>query len=300
MMKTHFIPRGVIPALVTPLDSQERFNDKALRNLIRYTLKGGVHGIFVIGTTGEFYAMDISEKRRVIETAIDECKGRVPVYAGTGGITTRECIALTQMAEDCGADAVSVLTPMFISPSQNDLYTHFKSIADNTSLPVILYNNKPRTGVGISAETAARLATSCANIVGIKDSSGDFTLTGEYIRLNRENEHFHVLQGRDTQIYAGLSYGATGAIAACANVAPRIAATIYDKFIAGDLQGALEAQYELAPLRLAFSLGTFPAVIKDALKIIGIDVGDCAQPVNPLNAEEKKQLTAILQAMKLL
>ena len=294
----NFIPKGVLPAVVTPLTSEGNVNEKALRKLINYLIDGGVHGLFVIGTTGEFYGLTPEEKREVAQIAVDEAKKRVPVYVGTGAMTTRECVMLTNIAEESGADAVSVLTPMFINPSQDELYLHYKTIAQNTGLPVLLYNNLPKTGVNITPATAGKLAE-IDNIVGIKDSSGDFTLTGEYIRNTRDKK-FYVLAGRDTLIHACLCYGGTGAIAACANVAPRLTADIYDKYVAGDIQGSLEAQFALAPLRLAFTLGSFPTVIKEALGMIGIDVGPCLEPIGLMSVEEREQLKKVLAQMNLL
>lgn len=294
----NFIPRGIIPAMVTPLNADESVNYDALEAHIDFLIKQGVHGIFVIGTTGEFYALSYDEKRKIIQSAIKATNGRVPVYAGTGGITTKECIELTQMAEKEGVDAVSILTPMFISPSQEDLYIHYKKIAENTALPVILYNNVPRTGVNISVKTCERLAL-VDNIVGIKDSSGNFDLTSEYIRVTRDNPSFHVLQGRDTHILAGLLYGATGAIAATSNVAPSLVVSIYENFIKGDMKAALEAQFKLAPLRMAFTLGTFPMVIKSALQMIGINAGPCKSPIRDLTKDEKEQLKQVLVQMNL-
>lgn len=293
-----FVPKGIIPALITPLTKDEKFNEIALRKLLNYTIDNGVHGVFIVGTTGEFYGLTPEEKREIFQVAIDEVNGRVPVYAGTGAITTKESVQITQIAEECGVDAVSVLTPLFIIPNQKELYNHFKVIAENTSLPVVLYNNLPKTGVTITAATVAKLAE-IKNIVGVKDSTGDMTLTGEYIRLT-QGKDFSVLMGRDTMIHAALCYGATGSIASCANVAPRICADIYDKFIAGDFQGSLEAQYKLAPLRIAFTLGTFPTVIKESLELLGIEAGPCMAPVGPMTAEEKEQLKNVLIQMELL
>lgn len=299
-MRNSFVPRGIIPALVTPLKSSEEVDLVGLKKLIRYQLDNGVHGIFVIGSTGEFYALSMDQKKKLIEVTMEEVNGKVPVYAGTNGITTKESIELTKMAESCGVDAVSILTPMFISPSANELYEHYRTIARATELPIVLYNNAPRTGVSIPVEACVRLATDCENIIGIKDSSGDFTLTGEYIRRTRHLPHFHVLQGRDTQILSGLVYGATGAIAATANVAPALVVEIYEKYQQGDLPGALEAQYALAPLRIAFSLGTFPAVIKEALAMIGIPAGATSAPCGPLNESERAQLRTVLVGMNLI
>jgi 4-hydroxy-tetrahydrodipicolinate synthase len=293
-----FIPKGVLPAMITPLKSDGSINEKALCKLINYLIDGGVHGIFAIGTTGEFYAITNEEYRAILEITKEEVAGRVPVYAGANHITTRGSIALAQIAEDVGVDALSVLTPMFITPNQEQIYQHFATIAANTSLPIILYNNKPKTYVDITPATVARLAD-IDNIVGIKDSTGDMTNTCEYIRLTR-GKKFYVMMGRDTLIYAALCYGATGAVAACANVAPRICADIYDKYLEGDLPGSLDAQYRLAPLRIAFGIGTFPAVIKEGLELQGIEAGPCYAPVGPLTDEERGKLKKILIEMGLI
>ncbi|MBT9151359.1 MAG: 4-hydroxy-tetrahydrodipicolinate synthase [candidate division WS2 bacterium] len=294
----NFIPKGILPAVVTPLTAEGNINEKALRKLINYLIDGGVHGVFVVGTTGEFYGLTPEEKREVVQISVDEVKKRVPVYVGTGAITTRECVMLINIAEESRADAVSVLTPMFINPNQDELYLHYKTIAQNTALPVLLYNNLPKTGVNITPATARKLAE-IDNIVGIKDSSGDFTLTAEYIRNTRDKD-FYVLAGRDTLIHACLCHGGTGAIAACANVAPRLVADIYDKYIAGDIEGSLEAQFALAPLRIAFTLGSFPTVIKEALGMIGVDVGQCMAPIGVMSVEERGQLKKVLAQMNLL
>ncbi|KYZ77937.1 dihydrodipicolinate synthase family protein [Anaerosporomusa subterranea] len=297
--KTMFKPYGIIPAVVTPLTQEGNFSEPAMRKLVNFLIDGGVHGLFITGTTGEFYGLTPEEKREIFSVTLDAANGRVPVYAGTNGITTRESIILTQLAEDCGIDAVSVLTPMFITPNQDQLIEHYKAVAASTSLPVLLYNNPPKTGVNLAAPTVAKLAE-VPNIVSIKDSCGDLTLTAEYIRLTQGRDDFNVLMGRDTLIYGALCYGAAGSIASCANVAPRLCADIYDKFMAGDLKGSLEAQFTLAPLRHAFAIGTFPAVIKESLALLGIDVGPCMAPVGPMTQEERSKLRQVLIGMGLL
>ena len=291
-----FQPKGIIPAMVTPLTSDGKINIPSLRKLTDYLIDGGVHGVFAVGTQGEFYAMTFEEKKKVIEIVVEQTRGRVPVYAGTGAVTTREAVALTQMAETAGAAAVSVITPYFIKPNDAELLEFYTTIAKSTRLPVLLYNNPGRTGVNISADFAVK-ASKVDNIVGIKDSSGDMTLTAEYIR--RTGETFTVLAGRDTLIYATLCYGGKGAIAATANVAPKIVVEIYEAFVAGDMKRALSAQFHLAPLRLAFDLGTFPVVIKEALTLIGIDAGLGIAPVGGMKPEAKAELKGILQQMGL-
>lgn len=289
--------KGIIPAMVTPLDREEELNEVGLRQLINYMIKGGVHGVFAVGSQGEFYAFTPEEKQRIWEITVEETDGRVSVYAGTGAITTRQVQALNKLAERAGVDAVSILTPLFISPTQEELYRHYVAIADATSLPVLLYNNPGRTGVNLSPDLVTRLAKH-PNIRGIKDSSGDLSLTAEYIR--RTDESFSVLMGRDTLIYAGLLYGADGAIAATANVVPELVVEIYKAFMEGNWEGALEAQRRLMPLRLAFSLGTFPVVVKQAMELIGIDVGPACGPVGPVAGENCSHLKAVLKDLGVL
>ena len=291
-------PHGILPAMITPLDENGNVNLPVLRRLINYLIEGGVHGIFAIGTTGEFYALSNNDYREILEATVDEVAGRVPVYAGANAITTKDSVELAQIAQSAGVDALSVLTPLFIRPSHEQVYEHFRTVAANTDLPVLLYNNAPKTHVTITPQTAARLAKE-KNIIGIKDSTGDLTTTGEYIRLTA-GEEFSVMMGRDSMIYGALCYGATGGVAACANVAPKLVCDIYNRFQAGDHKGALEAQYKVTPLRIAFGLGTFPAVIKEALQMIGIPVGNCYLPAGPLSAEERKELEKILKGMELI
>ncbi len=292
-------PHGILPAVITPLTPEGKFHEKAMRQLVDYLIDGGVHGLFITGTTGEFYGLTPDEKKEIFNVVRDQNRGRVPIYAGTNGITTRESVHLTQLAEECQMDGVSVLTPLFITPNQDQLIDHYKAVASSTSLPVLLYNNPPKTQVNLTPATVATLAE-VPNIISIKDSSGDLTLTAEYIRLTRQRDDFCVLVGRDTLIYGALHYGAKGSIASCANVAPRLMADIYDKFMAGDMAGSLEAQFRLAPLRHAFAIGTFPAVIKESLEMLGIEAGPCMAPVGPMTKDERAKLRQVLVGMGLL
>lgn len=294
-----FSPKGIIAAIATPFDDKDQVSETVLRELINYLIDGGVHGLFAIGSQGEFYALTREEKRRITEIIVEEVNGRVPVYIGTGSITTKETVLLTQMTEKAGADAVSVITPCFISPSEDELFEHYATIARSTKLPVLLYNNPGRTGINMSVNLVTKLAK-IDNIVGIKDSSGDLTLTAEYIR-NADSD-FSVLAGRDTLIYATLLYGGKGAIAVTANVVPKLVVRIYDAFVKGDLEQAKKAQFQLAPLRMTLgsgsfpALGSFPVVIKEALKIIGIDVGSARKPIKSLSEAQREKLKSIIDS----
>ncbi|WMJ86189.1 dihydrodipicolinate synthase family protein [Anaerocolumna sp. MB42-C2] len=294
-----FRPYGIIPPIITPTTKEGKINEKVLRQLVNKFIEEGVHGLFPLGTTGEFYAFTEDEMKRILFTVVEETGGRVPVYAGANHITTRGVIEYLKVAKEAKVDAVSVLTPMFISQTQDELYQYYKSIAESTDLPIIIYNNTPKTNINVTPETIARLAD-IDNIVGVKDSTGDMTNTEEYIRLTRDKENFGVLVGRDTLIYAGLCYGAVGAIASCANIAPKLTASIYNKYTEGDLVGALEAQYDLAPLRILCNMGTFPAVIKEGLVLQGFDVGKCLDPIQELKPEEKQKLKDQLKILNLI
>lgn len=294
-----FTPKGIIIPVVTPITEEGCFDEAAYRRLIEYFCANGVHGIFPFGTTGEFYAFDNGVYRQMLRVTKDAVAGRMRIYAGANHITPQGVNELAKIAWEEGADALSVLTPMFIGQTQNELYEFFRHVAEETDLPIIVYNNKPKTNIGVAPETVVRMSE-IDNIVAIKDSTGDMTNTEEYLRLTRGNPNFSVLMGRDTLIYAALCYGAAGAIASCANVAPRIAVDIYEKFHAGDAVGALEAQFLLASLRVATNMGTFPVVLKEALKMIGLDCGPCHAPIAPLNEVERTEVRKVLTSMKLI
>lgn len=285
--------KGIIPAMVTPLTDEGEVNEEALRELTEHLIEGGVHGLFPIGSTGEFYGLDIEQKKKVFEITIDQADDRVTVYGGTGAITTEEAVELAQMAEEVGIDSISVLTPLFVNPNEKELYEHYEAIAKNVDIPVLLYNNPGRTNVNIEPEVAAKLDENFDNICGIKDSSGDMTQTGEYIR--RTGDDFAVLAGRDTLILSTLVYGGAGSITATANMVPEIPVAIYEEYQKDNLSKALEAQYELAPLRLAFGLGTFPVVMKEGLNLMGIEAGETLNPVGPMDEDDRSELKSILE-----
>lgn len=295
-----FVAKGIIPPVITPFLPDGTIDFSTYRQMLNHLIDNGVHGVFPMGTTGEFYAVSDEEYQKLLEITVEEVRARVAVYAGANHITTRGVIRLAKICEKIGGiDALSVLTPMFISQTQDELVAYYESISQSTDLPIIMYNNKPKTNVTIEPQTVAKLAE-ITNIIGVKDSTGDFTNTAEYIRLTKEKRGFSVLAGRDTLIFASLCQGAAGAIASCANVAPRLVSDIFDKYIAGDFAAALDAQNRLNPLRLACNWGTFPAAIKEGLNQIGLSVGKCLEPIAELNAEQKKKLNQVLRQMQLI
>lgn len=297
MMK--FTPKGIVIPVITPFTADGRLNEAAYRRLLHYFMDNGVHGVFPFGTTGEFYAFDNGFYRHMLEVTVSEVKGRMDVYAGANHITPEGAIQLAQIAKEAGADALSVLTPMFISQTQKEVAAYYRKVADTTDLPIVIYNNRPKTNVTVEPATIRELAK-VDNIVAVKDSTGDMTNAEEYIRLTRDNPDFHVLMGRDTLIYAALCYGAVGAITSCGNVAPRLAVDIYERYQAKDYAGALEAQFRLSALRIATNMGTFPVVIKEALNMLGFDVGECAAPIMPLEEAQREKLHQVLAEINLI
>ena len=229
-------PTGIIPPVATPMQANEDLDLPRFRWYLDRLIQEGVHGLFVLGTNSEFYALDEHEKQQVIATAVEHVRGRLPVYAGTGAETTREVIRLTRMAEREKVDGISVITPYFITPNQQEIFDHYRRIAESTSLPVILYNN-PATcgGLKIDVDTVARLAE-IPNIVAVKDSSGDLQNTIEFVRV--VPKRFSVLMGRDTLIYSALQFGLRVAIPATANLPTSLLAEIYNAFQRGDMKGA--------------------------------------------------------------
>ena len=297
--KMSFKPSGIVIPVVTPVDENGNFNEASYTKLLNYFMDNGIKGVFPFGTSGEFYAFDNGFYRHVLEFTVAHVKGKMDIYAGANNITPQGAIELAKIAEDCKVDALSVLTPLFVSQTQKELEIYYKKVADATSLPIVIYNNKPKTNVTVEPATIKELAK-VPNIIAIKDSTGDMTNAEEYIRLTRDNPDFDVLMGRDTLIYAGLWYGAAGAITSCGNIAPRIAVDIYENFKAGKYAEALEAQFKLAALRIASNMGTFPVVIKEGLNMLGFNVGKCMEPIQPLNDDQRAKLKAVLQEIGLL
>lgn len=279
-MKTSDI-KGIIPPILTPMndDEEQSVNYGELRNQVERLLAGGVHGIFPVGTNGEAYILSAREKEAILETVIDQVKGRVPVYAGTGCVSTAETIRMSKTAQKLGADALSIITPYFAAASQKELYDHYTAVAKAVDLPIILYNIPPRTGNKLLPETVQKLCKDVDNIVGAKDSSGDIENLKAYIRLTNElDKEVAILAGNDGAILTCLKEGGKGGIAGRANIWPNALASIYDRFTAGDLEGAQQAQDAIAALQTVFKFGNPNTIIKKAVALLGYPVGDCRRP----------------------
>jgi 4-hydroxy-tetrahydrodipicolinate synthase len=283
--------------MVTPFDDVGELDEGALRWLTNHLIAKGMHVLFPAGSTGEGWSLSRRERKRVFEIVVDEVRGRVPVFAGTGAITTRETVYLTAMAEDCGVDAAVLITPFYIAPSDDELYEHYAAVASETKLPIYPYNNPHRTGVNLSAGLVSRLAQ-IDSLVGIKDSSRDIALTMEFIR--RTPDGFEVYVGPDNLMLPGLTVGCVGAVPAFANLAPDIALRIFNGCQNGDRGEALAAQHQLSQLRGTLSLGTFPAMVKEAMTLAGMPMGPARAPVGRLEGNSRKKLRDTLEAVGVL
>ena len=285
--------KGIIPPIVTPMNEDESVNEKELRNQVNRQIKGGIHGLFPFDTNGEGYILNEKEKEEVLSIVIDETKGRVPVYAGTGCISTKDTIRQSQMAESLGADVLSIITPSFAAASQNELYDHYKAVAEAVDMPIVLYNIPARTGNALAPATVAKLSK-IPNIVGAKDSSGNFDNMLQYIEQTRDSKDFAVLSGNDSLILWNLLAGGTGGIAGCANVFPEVMASIYNYFAAGDLENARKAQDSIRSFRGCFKYGNPNTIVKTAVNLLGYPVGKCRAPFNQVPEEGIEALKKVL------
>jgi 4-hydroxy-tetrahydrodipicolinate synthase len=292
-MNTELI-KGIIVPILTPVDQDEHIDEARLRFMVDHVIEDGVHGILAFGSNGEFYMFEEKEMQRALEIMLDQAAGRVPVYFGIGAIRTKKAISLAKMAESVGAFGVSVLQPMFLKPTFEELYDHFKAIADAIpKTPVLLYNNPGRVGYTITADLVEKLARTVPNIVGMKDSSGDFSLLSEYVRRTRDID-FKVLAGKDTLVYPGLCIGTAGSVCSTANMFGPLVTSIYNKFMEGDLKGALEAQFKLNPVRISQDKASFPVATKDMANLMGLDVGE---PIKPSKSSKGDVLELMKQKM---
>jgi 4-hydroxy-tetrahydrodipicolinate synthase len=279
-VNTNFI-KGIIPPIVTPVTVDEKIDERALCNQIDFMINEGVDGILLFGSNGEFYMFNEQEMEAVVKIAVRHIDRRVPVYLGVGAIRTSVCTRLAQMGVANGVDGVSVLQPMFLKLTEDELKCHLITVANSISnTPMLLYNNPGKAGYPMSQNLVEYLAHEIDNIVGMKDSSGDMTQTAEFIRRNKDVD-FKVMCGKDTLIYLGMCAGAVGAVCSTANFVPSLVCSIYDKFIEGDLIGSKNAQDILNPIRLQMDKSSFPVAAKDYANILGHNVG---APILPSKA----------------
>ena len=278
---------GIITAMVTPFESSGNIDIKATEILIEKLIANGVQGIFVLGTNGEFHVIENDMKIKFAKKVVEIVAKRVPVYAGAGGNSTDEVIKLGKQMIAVGVDALSVITPYFVSLKENELYNHYQMIAENLAIPIVLYNIPKNTGINLSFELVSKLSK-ISNIIGIKDSSGDINNIAGYID-NTSRDEFSVLSGSDSLILKALKLGATGAISATSNLLTTNNVQIYKQFIAGNLDKAEQWQQSLEEFRRILKYASIPSVLKQSLSLSGIEVGVPRLPVLPVTNPNDNQ-----------
>lgn len=268
---------GIITPMLTPFNDQQEINYEATRQLIHHLIAHGVKGLFILGSNGEFHVLDDEEKIAFAKFVIETTNHRVPVYVGTGGNSTASVIRLSKKMEELGADAISIITPYFIAPSDSELVEHYKKIANAVKLPIILYNIPKNTGINLGYQVVRELAK-IQNILAIKDSSGDIDMIKQYLKASEGNE-FEVLVGSDSKMLEAFTLGATGAVAGTSNLLTDIVVALYTSYKQGDMKKALYYQNKIEPLRNVLKLATVPSVLKKAVHLSGIPVGEARYPV---------------------
>lgn len=289
--------KGIVVPILTPMNEDETLNLDELRKQVDRMIDSGIHGIFPFGTNGEGYILNAEEKKIILETVVDQTKGRVPVYAGTGTVSTKETVEQSKMAEAVGADVLSIITPNFAAASQDELYEHYKTVAESVDMPIVLYNIPARTGNALTPATVKRLSK-IDNIVGAKDSSGNFSNILGYINATEEKDSFATLSGNDQLIIWTLLAGGTGGIAGCANVYPKTMASIYDLFIEGKIEEAKAANESIQSFRECFKYGNPNTIVKLATQLLGHNVGPCRAPFNQVAPEGIEAIKKVLAENK--
>jgi len=282
---------GVMVAIVTPF-SDGRLDEAAFRRLINYQIENGISAIVPCGTTGESATLSYEEHKRVIELAIEEVNGRVPVLAGTGSNSTAEAVALTRHAKEAGADGALMISPYYNKPTQEGIYRHFKTVAEAVApLPIIVYNIPGRTSSNMLPETTARLAE-IDNIVGIKEATGDLTQMARTIELCGPD--FDVISGDDGLTLPLLAIGGKGVISVACHLAPKQMVEMYNSFTAGDLAKAREIFFKLLPLFRAIFIETNPIPVKTALGMMGLIKPELRLPLCAMSPENEAKLRKVL------
>ena len=279
-MQTDFM-KGVVVPILTVIDENERIDEAGQRAQVDYVIEGGVSGILAFGSNGEFYMVEEDEMERGLKIMVDQAAGRVPVYFGIGAISTRKCCRLARMAAQNGAAAVSVLQPMFLKPTYDELYNHFKTIAESVpETPVLLYNNPGRVAI----PPAPRLGTDWPPTGPTSGAWRDPGATTPRRRRSSARPRpgtSRSFAAKNTLLYASLCHGAVGGVCTAANFMPELITDVYNKYAAGDLAGSLEAQFKLDPVRLSMDAASFPVAAKDMAALRGRKVGVPYLPTLP-------------------
>jgi len=289
--------RGSMVAIVTPFDSQGKFDEDTYRQLIEFQLENGTDVIVPCGTTGESATLDFEEHDHVIQVCIDQVAKRVPVLAGTGANNTAEAIQLSQNAKKMGADGLLLVCPYYNKPSQEGIYQHYKKLAETVALPQVLYNVPGRTGVNITADTTIRLAE-IPNIVAIKEASGDLTQIGQI--LAKAAGKIEVISGDDFLTYPMMTIGATGVISVSANAIPGQVKAMVEAAACGDHATARKLHLHLLDFHNAMFIESNPVPVKTTLALMGKLQMNVRLPLVGMQPATLEKLKEILERYQLI
>lgn len=284
--------KGAATALVTPMNADCSVNYERLREIIDDQINDGIDALVICGTTGESATLDHKEHVKVISTAVEAINGRVPAIIGTGSNDTRYGIQLSKEAVAEGADALLLVTPYYNKASQSGLIAHYNAIADSVDAPMILYNVPSRTGTNIQPTTYAELAKH-PNIVAAKEANGNFSAIVETMALCGDN--LTIYSGNDDQIIPLMSLGGMGVISVLSNILPRQTHNLCQKFFDGDVKGAAADQIKYTKLINALFSDVNPIPVKEAMNIMGLNVGPLRLPLSPMSDAARTKLTEILK-----
>ncbi|HUM82078.1 MAG TPA: 4-hydroxy-tetrahydrodipicolinate synthase, partial [Methanothrix sp.] len=280
-------------AIITPFLQDESLDEEGLKRNIEYLNKTGIAGIVPCGTTGESATLTFEEHKRVVEIAVEASK--VPVIAGTGSNNTREAMELTRHAAKAGADAALLITPYYNKPNDRGMYEHFKRIAENCDIPIVLYNVPKRTGIDLKPELVAKLSR-IKNIVAIKEASGSLSQQSQIIEQTRSSD-FVLLSGDDDLTLPTMALGGQGVVSVVANVAPGKTVAMVEAVFKGDMEKARALHYELAPLVRAMFLETNPIPVKTAHKYLGLANGPLRLPLGEMAPANEAKLKEIVERL---
>lgn len=285
--------KGSGVAIVTPMNADMTVNYKRLEELVDYQIEHKTDAIIICGTTGESATLSEEEHKKCVETAVKAAAGRAPVIAGSGSNNAAHAVTLSKNAEGAGADALLVVTPYYNKATQKGLYEYYKLIADNTKLPIIMYNVPSRTGTNIKPETAMKIAREIKNVVGIKEACGNLSQIAELAALN--DGSLDIISGNDDQTIPILSIGGIGVISVLANVAPENTHDMVMEYLNGNIEKARKLQLHAIELISALFVEVNPMPVKTAMNLMGMNVGPLRLPMCDM---EEKNVEVLKKALK--
>jgi len=290
---------GIIPPVVTPVNEDESIDEDSLTRQLKRLKDEGVHGLFILGSAGEFVSLRDSERRKVIQTSVANMKGKLPILVGTMDTSTLRTIENAKVAEDMGADAVVVTAPFYYNHSSKEVMRHFELVSKSVNIPVVIYNIPQLTKFNMQPEEVVSLSN-IENIIGIKDSSGSYTNLLSLLEALGDREDFFILIGEENLAGIGMAMGADGAIMAIANIAPNLSVKIYEAAKAGRLDELKQLQAKLRKLMQIYEFGTPISCLKVALSLMGIGNGKACEPFEKLSDEAYEGIKRVLSEVGLL